>query len=79
MKIIVSLVCFGLALEFADSVVVQTRHGPVEGTIRTSDLGKNYFHFMVIPYARPAVGALKFRVRLKTLEDQSIASSIESC
>jgi carboxylesterase type B len=68
MKIILSLVCFALALELVASVVVQTRHGPVEGTIRTSDLGKNYFHFMGIPYARPAVGALKFRVRFKTLE-----------
>lgn len=49
-------------LKFSASVVVQTQHGPVEGIVRTSDLGREYFSFQGIPYARPAEGELKFKV-----------------
>lgn len=62
MKIITSLLFCLLAAKFSASVVIPTQHGPVEGTVKTSDLGRNYFHFMGIPYAKPPLGELKFRV-----------------
>jgi hypothetical protein len=66
MKLLVSLISFAYAANLCTaSIVVQTQHGPVEGTIKTTDLGRNYFHFMGIPYARPPVGSLMFRVSLK--------------
>jgi hypothetical protein len=65
MKFLVSLISFVFAANSCTAlIVVQTQHGPVEGTIKTTDLGKNYFHFMGIPYARPPVGSLMFRVSL---------------
>lgn len=42
-------------LKVSSSAFVSTKYGPVEGTIRTSDLSRYYFSFQVIPYARPSV------------------------
>jgi carboxylesterase type B len=68
MKFIVSLISFAAVLKLSASVVVQTQHGPVMGTTRTSDLGRSYYHFMGIPYARSPEGALMFRVSFRCLE-----------
>lgn len=63
MNTILTLALFALLTNLGhSSIIVQTQHGPVEGTTRTSDLGREYFSFMGIPYAKPAEGVLKFRV-----------------
>lgn len=65
MKLVLSSVFLTFLLKFASSVVIQTQHGPVEGGVRTSDLGRDYFSFQGIPYAKAAEGSLMFRVSLK--------------
>lgn len=54
-----------LFLKLSTAVIVQTRNGPVLGAVGTSEYGRTYFSFQGIPYAKPVVGDLKFRVMLK--------------
>lgn len=63
MKFFVKVLLFLSIFNICSCVIVQTQHGPVEGRTRMSDLGRTYFSFMGIPYAKPPEGALKFRVR----------------
>jgi len=46
----------------SDGVIVPTTYGPIEGIEKLSALDKNYFSFQRIPYMKPPVGQLRFRV-----------------
>jgi cholinesterase len=43
-------------------VVVDTEYGPVKGAKKDNALGMEYVNFQGIPYMKPPVGSLKFRV-----------------
>lgn len=45
-----------------DECLVQTTYGPVHGAKRTSFLGAKFFSFQSIPYAKPPIGELRFKV-----------------
>lgn len=45
-----------------DTVIVETNYGPVRGSKRTSTVGDQFFSFRGIPYAKPAIGELRFKV-----------------
>lgn len=47
--------------------VVGTALGPIEGNRRTSFMGDRFFSFRAVPYARPPVGELRFKVGLADL------------
>jgi hypothetical protein len=84
MRFSVFLISLALALQRSKgSLIIQTQHGPVEGTTRTSDLGRKFFSFMGIPYGRPTEGALKFRVSRDIFEMimqiQVIFARIHNC
>lgn len=44
------------------TVIVETNSGPVRGNHRTSVLGEKFVSFRGIPYAKPPVGDLRFKV-----------------
>ncbi|XP_058838421.1 esterase B1-like [Topomyia yanbarensis] len=44
-----------------DSLIIDTKYGPVRGTKKQSLLGQEYVSFQGIPYARPPIGALRFK------------------
>lgn len=44
------------------TLIVDTNYGPVRGLKRTSTVGDQYFSFRGIPYAKPPVGELRFKV-----------------
>ncbi|XP_065081721.1 esterase B1-like [Ochlerotatus camptorhynchus] len=41
--------------------IVATRYGPIRGIQKTAATGVDYFSFQRIPYAKPPVGALRFK------------------
>lgn len=45
-----------------ETLIVETNYGPVRGQKRTSVLGEQFFSFRGIPYAKPPVGELRFKV-----------------
>lgn len=45
-----------------DTTIVETSFGPVRGIKRTSAVGDQFFSFRGIPYAKPPVGELRFKV-----------------
>lgn len=48
----------------SDLVVVNTALGPIKGNRRTSYLGDEFFSFRGVPFAKPPVGELRFKVCL---------------
>lgn len=43
--------------------VIETKDGPVRGQLKTTNFnGKPYYAFQGIPYAKPPVGELRFKV-----------------
>lgn len=42
---------------------LQLREGRVSGKVLTSEGGRQYFAYLGIPYAKPPVGDLRFKVR----------------
>lgn len=46
----------------SDTVVIETNYGPVRGIKRISAVGDEFFSFRGIPYAKPPVGGLRFKV-----------------
>lgn len=46
----------------ADKVQVTTKSGPVEGIEKKTRLNTDYISFQRIPYAKPALGHLRFKV-----------------
>lgn len=48
--------------------MVTTKYGPVRGCKRTSIVGEEYLSFRGVPYARPPLGDLRFKVMFHTKE-----------
>lgn len=46
----------------ADSPIVKTSLGTILGTLKQSDEGRDYASFEGIPYAKPPVDDLRFKV-----------------
>lgn len=46
-------------------VTVVTKYGPVVGIKKVARLGDKYTSFQKIPYVRPTVGKLRFKVQNK--------------
>jgi carboxylesterase type B len=42
-------------------ITVDTEYGPVKGSQKVSDLGRDFFSFRAIPYMKAPVGNLRFR------------------
>lgn len=65
-KYIVSLICNCssncITRIMADKVQVTTKTGPIEGIEKKTRLGTDYISFQKIPYAKPPVGHLRFKV-----------------
>jgi cholinesterase len=49
-------------MSFNSFVIVDTEYGPVKGITKGSCLGAQYVNFQGIPYMRPPVGKLRFKV-----------------
>lgn len=47
-----------------ETLVIETSHGPVRGIKRTSAVGDQFFSFRGIPYAKPPIGELRFKVTI---------------
>lgn len=47
------------------SLVIQTTYGPVRGSKSASHLGEEVYSFRGIPYAKPPLGPLRFKVCFK--------------
>lgn len=56
------LIFFGIFLA-SEASVVQTQYGPILGAQRVSYLNRPYFSFQKIPYMKPPIGNLRFKVR----------------
>ena len=63
MKYFIKLIFTVFLIESVRAQIVSTKYGPVQGAIRTTETGKGYFSFQGIPYAKPPVDKLRFRVR----------------
>lgn len=48
----------------AKIVIVQPPCGPIKGISEISALGYEYANFYDIPYAKPPLGPLRFKVRM---------------
>lgn len=48
--------------KMSESNVVKTNYGPVRGLLRKSVVGEEYLSFRGIPYGKPPIGELRFRV-----------------
>lgn len=60
----ISIVGLSIILSFANFIfceIVQTSYGPIEGSVRSSALGSQYYSFQRIPYMKPPNGTLRFR------------------
>lgn len=44
---------------------VQTKYGPVKGVLLRSRIGRSFYGFKGIPYAKPPIGKLRFKVWIK--------------
>lgn len=45
-----------------ETTIIETNYGPVRGIKRTSAVGDQFFSFRGIPYAKPPIGDLRFKV-----------------
>ena len=62
---VVGLLAYFVYVQFlyeADSPVVMTKEGPVQGATSYSREGRKFYKFLGIPYAAPPVGELRFEV-----------------
>lgn len=62
MVLIILLVLFQIFYEINAQIVAQTNYGCVQGVLGTSSCGKLYESFRGIPYAKPPMGDLRFKV-----------------
>lgn len=53
------------ACSFEVSPIIEYEQGKVVGRFDTDRMGKQFFSFQGIPYARPPVASLRFKVRKK--------------
>lgn len=51
----------------SEKVQVTVKSGPIEGIRKTTRLDTPYISFQKIPYAKPALGQLRFKVNLLNL------------
>lgn len=49
-------------VNMSETFVVSTSYGPVRGNKRVSCVGDTFYSFRGIPYAKPPLGALRFKV-----------------
>jgi carboxylesterase type B len=42
--------------------VIESKSGPIQGTVETSREGRSFYAFRGIPYAAPPMGELRFKV-----------------
>ena len=47
-----------------DSPVVRVEEGELQGKLVNSPSGKAFYSFQGIPYAKPPIGSLRFRVSI---------------
>lgn len=59
-----SFLCFIILLiiSFGNAVLIKTPQGNITGTTRKSLSGREIHAFLGIPYAKPPVGDLRFKV-----------------
>lgn len=55
---------------YREDIVVKTKSGPVNGYKIASSFDYEYINFLGIPYAKPPVGELRFKVRFDHLITQ---------
>ncbi|XP_037044487.1 esterase B1-like [Bradysia coprophila] len=41
--------------------IIDTEYGPVQGVLKTTALGRNFYDFRVVPYMKAPIGKLRFR------------------
>lgn len=46
------------------TIIVETTKGPVKGILKTTSLGEDFYRFRGIPYARPPIGDLRFKISI---------------
>lgn len=44
-----------------ETVIVETKYGPVRGAKKKSFMDDDYYSFLKIPYAQPPIGELRFK------------------
>lgn len=49
---------------FSEAITVTTKSGPVKGYKIASSFDYNYYNFHGIPFAKPPVGDLRFKVNI---------------
>lgn len=55
---------FGLIINSQAIREVRITQGTLVGSTSTTDSGKTYYNFLGIPYAKPPVGSLRFKVNI---------------
>lgn len=63
-SVYVSIILFYTVLQVSEQCdrIVSTKYGPVKGITALSRLGRPYLSFRGIPYAKPPIGKLRFKV-----------------
>lgn len=61
--LVASVATAGTANEDGDVVTIETRQGSLKGLIQQAGSTRNFYSFRGIPYAKPPVGHLRFKVR----------------
>lgn len=51
----------------SEAPVVNVEEGALQGKFITNDFGKSFYSFQGIPYAKPPLGSLRFKVRMQFL------------
>lgn len=53
--------------KMSEAPVVNVEEGALQGKFITNDFGKSFYSFLGIPYAKPPLGSLRFKVRMQFL------------
>lgn len=59
---VASVATAGTATEDGDVVTIETRQGSLKGLIQEAGSTRKFYSFRGIPYAKPPVGQLRFKV-----------------
>lgn len=69
-SIVIGILCFVQQVELENVLIRNWRTGVELGTVRgnlmTTRLGQSFYAFRGIPYTKPPIGALRFKVRFPT-------------
>lgn len=49
---------------FGESITIKSSHGEIVGVKMSSSYGFHYINFLGVPYAKPPIGSLRFKVRI---------------